>query len=218
MADLNMSQKITALRMQKRNQQRVNVYLEGKYSFALQAILAATLKVGQTLSFDEVLEFQRRDGVEAAYDRALEYLSFRPRSRSEIVAYLARKKVPSETASAAVQRLEGAGLLDDEAFAQYWVENREAFRPRGSRSLRFELRRKGIASEVIERATENVDEGASAYRAASERTRRLEQLDYPTFRLRLSGFLQRRGFSYDVVKEVVNQLWGERHSSTDEEP
>jgi regulatory protein len=212
-----MSTKITALRVQKRNQRRVNVYLDGRYAFALQAILAAPLKVGQALSPEEALELQRRDAAEAAYDRVLGFLSFRPRSRSEVGTYLARKKVPGDIVTAVVNRLEDAGLLDDEAFAQYWVENREAFRPRGSRSLQFELRRKGISSEVIERVTERIDEGASAYRAARERATRLEQLDYATFRQRLGGFLQRRGFSYDVIKDTVNSLWRERHSSAEAE-
>ncbi|MGQ9492725.1 MAG: recombination regulator RecX, partial [Anaerolineae bacterium] len=79
-----MSQKITALKLQKKNRQRVNVYLDGQYAFALQALVAASLKVGQSLSSEEIEQLQRRDAVEVAYERALDFLRYRPRSRAEV--------------------------------------------------------------------------------------------------------------------------------------
>jgi regulatory protein len=209
---------ITALRLQKKNQQRVNVHLDGKYAFGLQASVAASLKVGQRLSPEEVDQLQRRDAAEVAYDRALNYLSYRPRSRAEIEAYLKRRRVPPITIQTVMDRLVGAGLLDDEAFAQYWVENREHFRPRGIRSLRFELRQKGVPDTVIDKAITNIDETESAYRAGRERARRLRRLDYQEFRRRLGGFLQRRGFGYDVVKVIVDRLWRELQAAVEEEP
>jgi regulatory protein len=208
---------ITALEEQKKNRQRVNVYLDGKYAFGLQAFVAATLRPGQTLSPEQATELQERDSAEVAYERALGYLSYRPRSRAEIEAYLVRKKVPRATVQAVIGRLTEAGLLDDQAFARYWVENREAFRPRGVRSLHFELQRKGITHADVDAATEEVDETASAYRAAREHARRLRDLDYVVFRRRLGGFLQRRGFGYDVVKEVVERIWKERQVPTPED-
>jgi len=212
-----MLQKITALRLQKKNRQRVSVFLDGKYAFGLRASVAAALKVGQTLSPEEIDQLQRRDAVEVAHDQALNFLSYRPRSRTEVEAYLKRRNVPLITIQAVVDRLVRAGLVDDEAFAQYWVENRELFRPRGTRSLRFELRQKGVPDAVIDQAVEGIDEADSAYRAARERARRLRELDYQVFRRRLGGFLQRRGFDYDVVKETVNRLWQELRVSTEEE-
>ena len=165
---------------------------------------------------EEMDELQRRDAVEVAYDRALNYLSYRPRSRAEIEAYLKRRRVPPISIQTVMDRLVGAGLLDDEAFAQYWVENREHFRPRGIRSLRFELRQKGVPDAVIDKAITNIDETESAYRAGRERARRLRRLDYQQFRRRLGGFLQRRGFGYDVVKVIVDRLWRELQTSEEE--
>ncbi len=206
--------RITALRLQKKNRQRVNVYLDGEYAFALQAVLATSLKVGQALSPEETAQLQVRDAVEVAYEKVLGFLSYRPRSRVEVEAYLQRRRVAPEATEAAVSRLLRAGLLDDEAFARYWVENRELFRPRGTRALRYELRQKGVADGVIERVLEGIDETDSAYRAAGERARRLSKADYQTFRQRLGGFLQRRGFGYDIVKQTVDRLWRERQGPT----
>jgi len=209
---------ITALQEQKKNHRRVSVYLDGRYAFGLQEMTAAGLKVGQPLSSEDIERLQRRDEAEGAYERALGFLSYRPRSRAEVLTYLKRHGVPEATAESVLQRLSEAGLLDDQAFARYWVENREAFRPRGMRSLRFELRRKGVADVAIEDATQGLDEAASAYQAALERARRLRNLDRETFRRRMGGFLLRRGFNYDTVKETVERLWRECQAATVEDP
>ena len=201
-----MQHKITALRYQKRNRHRVNVYLDGQYAFAVQDTIAGTLRVGQELSADEVTGLQGRDVAEAAYERVLNFLSYRPRSKSEVWSYLKRRAVPEELIPALIERLQTAGLLDDEAFARYWVENRESFRPRGARSLRFELRRKGVDESVANEAAV-----MDAMRAGGITARRMTTVDYATFRRRLDGFLQRRGFGYSVSKEVVNRLWHEIH-------
>jgi len=212
-----MLQKITALKYQKKNRQRVNVYLDGQYAFGLQAAIAAGLRIGQTLSPEEIVQLQNRDLAEVAYERALGFLGYRPRSYAEVEAYLARRKASPAVAQTVITRLAAVGLVDDEAFARYWVENRESFRPRGRRSLRFELRRKGVPDAVVESATGDIDEAQSAYRAAQDRAQRLSKLDYQTFRRRLGGFLQRRGFDYAVVKETVDRLWREVHGSGEEE-
>jgi len=131
--------------------------------------------------------------------------------------YLQRHKASLTTIQAVIDRLVQAGLLDDDSFAQYWVENRELFRPRGPRSLRFELRRKGVPDPVIDEAIEDIDESESAYRAAREQARRMSHLPYQVFCRRLGGFLQRRGFGYDVVRETVDRLWHESQAPAQEE-
>jgi regulatory protein len=212
-----MLQKVTALKYQQKNRQRVNVYLDGQYAFGLQASIAVGLRVGQALSPEEIAQLQNRDLAEVAYERALGFLDYRPRSHAEVEAYLARRRASPVVTQTVIARLAAAGLVDDDAFARYWVENRESFRPRGRRSLRFELHRKGVPDAVVESATREIDETESAYRAAQDRAQRLSSLDYPIFRRRLGGFLQRRGFDYEVVKETVDRLWRELHGSGEEE-
>lgn len=209
--------KVTALKYQQKNRQRVNVYLDGQYAFGLQAPIAAGLRVGQELSPEDIAQLQDRDQAEVAYEKALGFLGYRPRSRAELEAYLARRKASPEVTQAVLARLAAVGLVDDDAFARYWVDNRESFRPRGRRSLRFELRRKGVPEAAVESAMQEIDETESAYRAAQDRAQRLSSLDYAVFRRRLGGFLQRRGFDYEIVKETVDRLWREAHGSGKEE-
>ncbi len=204
-----MTQKITALRAQKRTRERVNVYLDEKYAFSLQAILAASLRVGQMLSPADIARLRERDSAESVYEKCLGYLSHRPRSQSEILQYLRRRQVPPETSSAVIARLVEAGLLDDQQFAAYWVENRESYRPRGIYSLRQELRSKGLSASAIDEAVQGVDEEKSALAAARGYARRLRQADRETFRRKLTGFLQRRGFKFETIRQTVECVWRE---------
>lgn len=198
---------ITALTAQRRRRSRVNVFLDGEYAFSLQDTLAATLHPGQELDERTIAELRQRDAVEDGYDRALNYLTYRPRSEWEVRRYLEKRGLSEEAQAAVLARLTRAGLVNDREFARFWVENRAAHRPRGRYALRAELRQKGIATDVVESAVSDVDEDAGALEVAQARAVRLAHLDRQTFYQRLYGYLQRRGFSYDVCRRVTNRLW-----------
>lgn len=204
-----MAGKITALRVQKKNNQRVNVYLDGEFAFGLAVIEAAKLHRGQYLSDEDIALLREKDTRETAYERALNFLSYRPRSEAEVRRYLQDKQVPPSIQEEVVSRLTRAGLLDDHAFARYWVENRERFKPRGVYALRSELRQKGLSDAVIASALENLDEEESAYRAAQQRVARWGHLDYQPFRRKLGAYLRRRGFAFETIEAVITRVWHE---------
>lgn len=200
---------ITALRLQKKNSRRVNVYLDGEFAFGLAAVVAAGLKVGQRLTADQVAELQRQDAVEQAYQRALRWLARRPHAEGELRDKFRRAGVEAEVAETALDRLRQAGLVDDLAFARAWVENRLQFRPRSAAMLRAELRQKGVDRQVIEQALADFDDGRAAYLAARAAGRRWKDLSFEDFRRRLGGYLARRGFAYPIISPVVTQVWRE---------
>ncbi len=204
-----MAGRITALERQKKNRERVNVYIDGHFAFGLPAIIAARLAQGQFLSDAEIEALKEQGGSETAYNWALDYLSYRPRSRAEVITHLQKRQVPESQIEKIVDRLEEAGLLDDEAFARFWVENRERFRPRGLRALRYELRNKGVDDEVIDQALASVDVSVSAYHAASKKAQQLCHVDEPTFKQKLVTYLARRGFEYTVAREAAERHWAE---------
>ncbi len=201
-----MGGQVTDIKMQARNSRRVNVYLDGQYGFSLALDVAASVGRGDNLSDEEIEKLQARDSEETAYDKCLKYLAYRPRSTSEVRRYLREKGVSAEVCELVAGRLERVGLLDDRAFARYWVENRETFRPRGRRLLRQELRAKGIDEELVVEVLSGVDEESSAFRAASSKATRYAGLDDEGFSAKMSGFLRRRGFDYEVVRETVSRV------------
>jgi regulatory protein len=205
------SGQITEIKVQARNRKRVNVYLDGEYRFSLELLVAAGLSRGDTLSDEEIEELLLQDSVQTAFDKTLKFLAYRPRSSAEVRRYLRGKGVAPTVSERVLDRLRSASLLDDLAFAQYWVENRESFRPRGQQLLRQELRAKGIGQGLIDEVLTDVDEGRSAYEAAVQRAARYDRLDDEAFREKMYGFLRRRGFDYEVTRETIARLLLQRN-------
>lgn len=203
--------KITALQAQKRNKDRVNVYLDGTFAFGLEAIAAVGLAVDQELSDADIAALQDQDTAERAKKVALGLISRRPRSVAEIRRHLYKKQYDDLVINQVIDRLEAVNLLDDTAFAAYWVEQREAFKPRSRMALRQELQQKGVERAVIDVALEEVDESSAAVRAAEQRARRWRQLPEDEFRAKLGGYLQRLGFPYDIISETIHTSWRALH-------
>jgi regulatory protein len=211
---LTMVRRITAIESQQKNPQRVNIYLDGEFAFGLTSILAAWLKVGQELEEEKIARLKNEDDNEVTYQKALHFLSFRPRSSAEVRQNLLKRGISEPLAEETVNRLKEAGLVNDEAFARAWVENRNTFRPSGISALRLELRRKGLSDEIVQSVMETqVNEENLAFVAARKYARRLMGLERPEFRQKLGGFLTRRGFSYNVVAPVVSEVWEENHTA-----
>ena len=141
-----------------------------------------------------------------AYDAALRYLGNRPRSVSEIHRHLRGKKFDDEATSAAIDNLRAQRYVDDEAFARYWLEQRERFRPRGDRGIRMELAQKGVSRDVIdvvlgERAPDA--DIAQAKKALSRPLTRWATLTAPERKRKIHTYLAARGFGYGTIEEVI---------------
>jgi regulatory protein len=198
---------VTKLEIQKRNKERVNVYLDDDYAFAVTLTVALALKKGQFLSDSEIADFKAGDDRHKAYDRALHFLGFRARSRTEMERYLRKKKYSEDVISETVKRLVSEEYLDDKAFAQSWVENRERLKPKSSRALQYELRQKGVSEAAIESALQELDEDDAAWRALESKLWQWQQLDEDSFKKKAGAFLGRRGFGYDVSRDVIERAW-----------
>lgn len=208
---VRLMKKITALQVQKRNPNRVNIHLDGEFAFGLARIVAAWLRVGQELSEEKIEQLQTEDARERAFQQAMLFLSYRARSESEIRQNLRKHEIPEPVIEQTLERLRQDGLANDNQFARAWVENRSSFRPRSRRMMAMELRQKGLNEEVVSSAIERIDDEALAYEAAHKRVARYKDLEWNDFRKKLSDFLARRGFSYSVIAPVVTRIWNEAH-------
>ncbi len=202
-----MSGIVTAMKVQKRNPQRVNIYLDGEFAFGLARITAGWLQIGQQLSDEKIAQLKAQDSHEAAYQKALGFLDYRPRSSTEVRKNLEKHGYETEVIELVLERLGRSGLVNDDQFAQTWVDNRSEFRPRGRRMLSMELRQKGLDDEAIEAALSGLDEVELATQAARKYQRKLQGLPKPEFRRKLAGFLARRGFGYDAIEPVLERVW-----------
>jgi regulatory protein len=171
--------------------------------------LAAQLKVGSYLTAAEIEALQEKGAVEQARQRALRLISRRPRSEGELRKYFERRRVPQAIQDAVIEDLTQSELVDDLAFAKSWVENRNAFRPRGAMALKAELRQKGVSRIAIEEALVGFDEEAAAFKAGQKAVDRYRHLAWAEFRQKLGAYLGRRGFRFDIISSVVDRLWRE---------
>ncbi|MCC6607727.1 MAG: RecX family transcriptional regulator [Anaerolineae bacterium] len=208
--------KITALTRQKRNPDRINVYLDGTFAFGLAAITAVSLRVGQTLTQSEIDSLQGSDLEEKAKEVALRFIEYRPRSTAETRQHLLKKEYPEDVVTRVIERLTAVELLNDATFARYWVEQRQTFKPRSQLAIQQELRQKGVERQAIDAALDGVDEVSAATKAAEPKARRWQGLPEEEFRKKVGSFLQRRGFSYDIVKEATAALWEEVNGQDEE--
>lgn len=205
--------KITAIKPGKNPRvRRSNVFLDGKFAFSLdnEVIARESLKVGDEITSVEVTALSGADLFQRCLNSAFHFLSFRPRSESEIKERLERKGYDAENIEKVLVRLKRSNLVDDAAFAEFWKDNRNSFKPRSQMMVKQELRRKGLESEVIEEALEDIDDAGNAYRAALVKARSLPAADYQIFHRKLGGYLQRRGFNYGVINNVIKQIWQEK--------
>ena len=206
--------RITALEPQINDAERVNLYIDGHFLLGVNAaiVLQMDLHIEQELLPEQLEQLRSEEAEQQAVDRALNFLSYRPRSREEVRRYLRRKETPPDIIEAALARLDRLDFVDDRAFVEFWVENRDKFNPRGSRMLKNELRMKGVERDIVDELVDKDGDEELALRAGRKKAislLRLPNMDYPTFRNRLGAFLQRRGFGYEVVTHAVKALWQE---------
>lgn len=149
----------------------------------------------------------------------LDQLTGKARSRAELATKLARKRVPADVAARLLDRFEEVGLVDDAAFARDWVQSRHSGRGLARRALAVELRRKGVAPEVVSDAVAAVepgDEVAAARELVRRKLRSLERFGRPTQVRRLTGMLARKGYPSSVAFQVVREELGEVEGLTSE--
>ncbi len=203
--------KITALKANKSNGKRVNLFLDGRFAFSVDMEVAVKegLKPGQELTEEQLKELTEDISLVRCLNIAYRFLSYRPRSEAEMKERLHSRGIEDSKIEIIINKLKEQHLLDDTAFAQFWKENRDTFRPRSQRLTRLELKKKGVADEIVKEVTDDSNDMDSAYQAALKKARRLAGEDYEVFHRRVGDFLKRRGFGYTVIHQTVKRLWQE---------
>lgn len=142
--------------------------------------------------------------LQRALTVSLKLLSLRARSEKEIIDNLGKKQFSNDTVSKVLGLLKKDGLIDDMAFAKWWIEQRQEFRPKGTLALKDELKQKGIREEIIEEAIESlVDDLKSATDVIKRKWRKFERLKGDEYKKKVSDFLYRRGFSWKTIQKVL---------------
>jgi regulatory protein len=217
--------KITQIKPQKKTKNRFNIFVDGRFafSFSAQYLVKSALHAGQKLSQKELSTLINQSGLQKLYDRALFFLSFRPRSEKEVLDYLRKRisKLESRVADfgeesaktkedlivKAIDKLKKQKLIDDKSFAAWFCQQRIKFRPRSQRMLGAELRQKGISRELIQQSIKVVDEEEMVQKILTKKQKTLPQKLSLKAHQKLLKSLLRQGFSYSNAKKAIDSFF-----------
>ena len=207
--------KVTAIHSGRGRFKRSSVLIEGSQALFQESPGVAgnpvTLKELTTALENEP---SQHETYQRCLNAAVRFLRYRPRSEFEVRERLRHHGYDSQIIEATIASLKEKGLVDDQAFARFWADNRDAFSPRSQRLIKMELRRKGIDGDIIDQIVAPSDDIEGVYRAAWQKARSLPRTDYQSFRRRLGDYLRRRGFGYGVIEKAVQQAWQEKAATT----
>ena len=207
---------VTRISEQKRRENRRNVYLDGAFAFGCNVNVVAKfrLREGLSLSPEQVEQILHGEVKQECFDKAMEHLQSRLHGRSELSKKLARREYGGAVIDAVLDDLSRMGYLDDARFARTRALSAAQHKHHGRRRAYVELIKRGVKGDVAKRALDGVyeshDSTAVARQLAEKQAPRLRKLEPLVARRRLVGMLQRRGFDYDAIKPVVDDVLGRR--------
>jgi len=196
--------KLTKISQQVSHPDRYAIYVDGRYSFSLSgtALLNQKLASGQIIDDQQLKTLKKLSVDDKVYYYALRFAAMRPRSQWELQTYLQRKNVTGPETEVILNKLSQAGLLDDEAFARSWLENRQLLKPSSTRRLVQELRQKHVEEQTIQKtlAGSQIDNQTTIVQVIIKK-RRLAK--YRQDELKLMQYLTRQGFNYADIKAAL---------------
>ncbi|MBX4190998.1 RecX family transcriptional regulator [Candidatus Saccharibacteria bacterium] len=195
--------KITAIKQQVKNPERVSIFVDGKYEFSLSLgeLIKYKLKNNGELDKSDVKKFKKISADGKLRARALEWLLNRPHSEREFRDYLYKKKVEPEQIDSLVNEFTEKGYLDNAKFAA-WFTELQARRGKSDRAIRSELFKKGIGREVMDDVLkETAGDEAARLNAMIEKKSKLSR--YKNDPQKLMQYLVSQGFSWQLVKEQL---------------
>lgn len=222
--------KVTEVSSQKKNPKRYNVFLDGQFAFGADEDLVVNHRLlpGKEVSPADLEKLLFEAEVGKLIERMYRLFNVRARSEKEIRDYLRNlsfkrklqgdEEISELTVEQLIDRLKKKGLLNDELFAEAWVDARRRSKKKGVKVLQSELMQKGIDREVVEKvlAENQVDEEKLAKEALEKKLKIWDNLPPLEFKKKASDFLLRRGFAYEIVKGVVDKFLRKAYNSSGE--
>ena len=199
---------VTDVQKQKNNPKRYSIFIDGQFAFGLDEIDVLYYKLFDCKEIsEEKVEFIKNNIVfQKARDTAIKFLSFKQRTRKEIIVKLREKEYTDDIIAKVIRLLQKYSYIDDYAYASAFFFYMFNLNGLGVSRIRFELKQKGVSDEIIEKVVmeNSVDE---TERAVSLVERKYGVYDYDIKeKRRIEGFLARKGFSFSVIKEAFQIL------------
>lgn len=203
--------KITDIEPQRRND-RVNIYIDNQFAFGLSLDLKYSydLKIDKEIDDNFIVNVLKEEEARKAINAALNFLSYRQRSETEVKDKLKEKGYEEDYIQRAVSYCKEQGLVDDEAFAISFIKDKQNLNNLGQYRIKRELMLKGISDDIIDSVLiEDIEEEYErALEIATKKYSSYKNDDRNKVYRKLGGFLQRKGYSFDIVSKILKELLG----------
>lgn len=205
--------RITEIAQQKKRPDRYSIFLDGEFAFGVgeDVIVRLGLRKGMELDEDYVNDVVRAEDQNKANDYALNLLSYRARSVKEIKDKMKSKEYEDDIIENTIEFLNKYSYLDDYQFGLQFAKDRQNLKGAGKNLIKQELYNKGISRDIIDKILEEISDRDEEYERALDLGRRKANTSYRNeekdakYR-KLSSFLQRRGYSFDVIKKIMEEV------------
>jgi regulatory protein len=211
---------ITSVAAQKKNSSRCSVFVNGEFAFGctIDTAVRFGLTKGKTVSVQEIESLRACEDVIALKQAALRYATYKSRTAHEVRQKMLEKDFTAEEAEYAVQFLEEFGYVNDRQYARTFIKETLRFKPSGVSRLRRELLKRGISkhdaddalAEAFPPDSERETAMEAAHRAAQKKLRALARKTPEEQQRALVGYLQRQGFSWEIIRRICEETIGEK--------
>jgi|LSQX01.3.fsa_nt_gb regulatory protein len=200
---------ITSAVKQKNNPDMISIYIDNKYAFSMpkEEYLKLNLYERNELTEEEIKKIREEINITAAKHNGIRMLYSKDRTEFEVRQKLIRQGFDEDTAEGAVMQLKSMGYINDRLYAHKYISDRLKLKPKSKKALMYELQKKGINKEIITEVLDEfeIDESLVAYRITKKRFSKYDISD-PLIHRRIVSFLTHRGFSYEIINNVIKQL------------
>jgi len=201
--------KITSVERDKKNKDKFTVYVDNQPAFTIseEDYLSLNLYEEKEITDDEIDYIKNEVNFRRAKSVAVKYLSMKLRNEKEVCSKLINEGYGRKTAERVVEELKSLGYINDKLYIQKYVFDRSKLKPKSKKLLKLELLNKGIKEDDIDEvmADWNVDETVVAENLARKKFGKYNLHDEKIVK-RIFSFLHHRGFSYEIISEVVRKM------------
>jgi len=203
---------ITDIQIQKKHPKRRSIFLDGEFFCGVSEEVAAKfhLKSGMQIDENKLKEMLHEEELSKAKNYVYRILARRMYTSKEIRDKLLERGYMDEIIQEVIATMERYGYVNDQFYAEEWIRSRMNAKPKGKIALRQELYRKGVDKSIIEdalsEAFDDSKENDMALDLAKRKVKSYGDSEPAVVKRKLQGFLLRRGFRYETVREVIEKL------------
>lgn len=213
-----MSKVITKIEVQKKNKNRLSIFLNEKFAFGIyyKTFIEFNLKKNMKLTEELIQKIKAFDEYNKCFNKALNYISYKERTESEVRKKLYEKEYLKMTVDSVIKELKKLNYIDDLEYAKRYIEFK--IKKMGKIKIRYKLIDKGIDDKILDSLLlkyNKEDEFLSAFKIARKKNKQYGDISYKKRYSRLASLLKRKGYSYSVIREVTYEILEEYKDEKD---